>query len=343
MDHLNSLLEEYHKAPEIFQAGRYWKNYEQKIIAEIEKADFNQLRSGAYSIFGTFGFSESVYHYRSNMPIHLKLMKKAVRALFITNKSSLPYSLNLKDIREMAYKNCELQGELAKITPISEIETSTFGNPSDLFEINGKKYTMQFLNFYIRLCFAQRQIGLKGTETIVELGSGSGFQVEVLKKVFPDLTILCFDLPYPLVLCEKYLSKSLGEQNIVESMKTIHWKDLKDVEKGKVHMLGNWQFPLLKEFKFDIFWNAASFGEMEPAIVKNYLSYVLGSCAFVYLLQARNGKESSKNSGVVTPITFNDYANMLQGYTLVKESDAYEAHRRMSQSGGYFQAVWKMG
>lgn len=341
MNNLKSLLEEYYRAPEIFHAGRYWKDYEEKIINEIKKADFNQLRSGVYPVFGTFGFSESVYHYHPNMPIHLKLLKKAIRALFISNKSSLPYSLSLKDIREMAYNNCQAQGELAKIKPISEIEACTFGNPSDIFEINGKKYTMQFLNFYIRLCFAQRQIGLKGKETIVELGSGSGFQIEILKKVFPDLTILCFDLPYPLVLCEQYLSEALGKNNIVKSMETIDWKNLNDLQKGKVHMFGNWKFPLIEKIKFDIFWNAASFGEMEPHIVKNYLGYVLNSCEFVYLLQAKNGKESTHTSGVVTPITFNDYSEMLSNYHLIKESDAFEAHRKMSQSGGYFQAVWK--
>jgi hypothetical protein len=32
---------------------------------------------------------------------------------------------------------------------------------------------------------------------------------------------------------------------------------------------------------------------------------------------------------------------MLIDFTLEIESDAFEAHRRMSQSGGYFQAVWK--
>lgn len=341
MNNLKSLLEEYYKAPEIFQAGRYWKNYEEKIINEIENANINQLRSGDYPIFGTFGFSESVYHYHPDMPFHLSLMKKVIRSLFITNRSLLPYSLSLKDIREMAYNNCLVQGELAKIKSISEIEASTFGNPSDLFEINGKKYTMQFLNFYIRLCFAQRHIEMKGSETIVELGSGSGFQVELLKKVFPDLTILCFDLPFPLVLCEQYLSESLGKQNIVKSTETIDWTDLNDLQKGKVHMFGNWKFPLIKEFKFDIFWNAASFGEMEPTIVKNYLSYVINSGKFIYLLQARNGKESTKTSGVETPITFNDYKDMLSGYQMIKESDAFEAHRKMFQSGGYFQAVWE--
>ena len=342
MENLITLLEEYNKAPEIFQAGRYWKGYEEYIVREIQRADINQLRSGNYPIFGTFGFSESVYHYHPQMPFYLKLIKKTVRTLFITNKATLPYSLRLQDIREMAYKNCLSQGELTNLKPISEIETSTFGNPSDLFEINGKKYTMQFLNFYIRLCFAQKYLKLKGNETIVELGSGSGFQVEVLKKIFPDLTIICFDLPYSLFLCEQYLSKALGDQTIVKSSATINWTDLEGLAKGKVHMLGNWKFPILDKTKFDVFWNAASFGEMEPNIVKNYLSYVIDSCKFVYLLQARNGKESSGKSGVVNPIKFDDYNLMLKDYQLIFETDAFEAHRKMSQSGGYFQAVWEI-
>ncbi|HEY3371455.1 MAG TPA: putative sugar O-methyltransferase [Prolixibacteraceae bacterium] len=342
MQNLDKLIKEYKNAPEIFQAGRYWKAYEDKIASEIKSADIEQLRSGKYPIFGTFGFCESVYNYSINMPLHTKVIKKIIRKLFISNKATLPYSLRLSDIREMAYNHCILQGQLAHAKSISEIETSTFGNPSDLFEMKGKKYTMQFLNFYIRFCFAQQYLNLKGDETIVELGSGSGFQVEILKKIFPNLTILCFDLPAPLYLCEQYLSKALGESQVVKSDRTIDATDLKAVvEKGKVHMFGNWMFPLLKTFPMDVFWNGASFGEMEPEIAKNYLSYIKEHCKSVYLLQARNGKESSKSSGVVTPIKFSDYNAMLDGFQLIKESDAFEANRRMSQSGGYFQAVWQ--
>ncbi len=106
-------------------------------------------------------------------------------------------------------------------------------------------------------------------------------------------------------------------------------------------MFGNWQFPLLKGYEFDIFWNAASFGEMEPHVVMNYLSYVSGKVEWIYLLQARKGKEGSADSGVEKPITFEDYNKMLSGYKLVEDQDAYYAHMRMHQSGGYFQAVWK--
>lgn len=342
MQNLERLLNEYKNAPAIFQAGRYWKAYEDKIAQEIKKADLNQLRSGKYPIFGTFGFTESVYNYTVNMPFHTKLIKKVIRSLFITNKATLPYSLRLSDIREMAYNHCILQGQVAKAKSIAELEASTFGNPSDLFEMRGKNYTMQFLNFYIRFCYAQQYLNLQGDETIVELGSGAGFQVEILKKIYPKLTILCFDLPAPLYLCQEYLSKALGSDQMVTSDKTMDATDLNVVvQKGKVHMFGNWMFPLLSNYKIDIFWNSASFGEMEPEIVKNYLSYIRNNTKYVYLLQARKGKESSKSAGVVNPITFSDYITMLDGFKLVGEADAYEANRRMSQSGGYFQAAWK--
>ena len=66
------------------------------------------------------------------------------------------------------------------------------------------------------------------------------------------------------------------------------------------------------------------------------------SCNIIYLLQARKGKESTSEEGVVTPIKFEDYDSMLQNYKLLDKNDAFQAHRRLSQSGGYFQAVWKL-
>ena len=214
---LIKLIDENNKSPLEFQATRYWKNYEEKIINEIQKLDTSQLRSGKYPYFGTFGFSESVYHYHPYENFLIKLIKQIIRKLFITNRAILPYSISIKDIREMAYKHCLDYGLIANARPISEIETSNWGNPNDYFKISDNHYTMQFLNFYIRYCFINSNIDLKGNEIIVELGSGSGHQVEILKKLYPNLTILCFDLPGPLYLCEEYLKNVLKPSEIVSS------------------------------------------------------------------------------------------------------------------------------
>jgi len=338
LDRLDQLLEAYASAPEIYHAGRYWKNYEDKIYNEIKSADLGELRSGQYPIFGTFGFSEAVYHYPPHIPFWKKTILKGLRSLPSTDKIFMPYNLNLKDIREMAFRHCKLVGRISNATPLENIETSTYGSPNDLFAIDGKNYTLQFLSYYLRYCFIQKERPFRGDEIIVELGSGSGFQIEVLKKMYPDLTILCFDLPSPLFLCEHYLEKVFPSQ-IASATDHMDIDSLQNLEKGKIHMFGNWQFPLLKDFSFDIFWNAASFGEMEPNIVSNYLSFIQSES--IYLLQARKGKESSSTAGVKNKILFEDYNQMLNGYNLLAEADVYQAHRRLSQSGGYFQGLWK--
>jgi hypothetical protein len=98
--------------------------------------------------------------------------------------------------------------------------------------------------------------------------------------------------------------------------------------------------PLLSDLAFDVFWNAASFGEMEPDVVENYLRYVKGNCGWIYLLQARHGKETGGRTHVRQPIAFTDYDRLLSGYALREEHDAWYAHQKATASGGYFEAIW---
>jgi len=334
------LLEKYKAAPIEFQATSYWETYEERIIETIDTMDINQLRSGIYPILSTFGFNDVVHLYHPNMSFWKTLILKFIHKYIIKDRPILPYGININNIQEMAFHHCELVAKLSHSTMPNEIEVSTYGNPQDLFRIKDHSYTMAFLSYYIRYCFANKYMILTGNETIVELGSGSGYQIEVLKKIHPNLTILCFDLPAQLFLCQEYLSNAI-EHNIVGSDETENWNDLSGIKKGSVHFMGNWQIPLLKKFKFDIFWNAASFGEMEPNIVENYLSYIKGNAKWIYLLQARNGKETGGKNRVENPIDFELYDKLLSGYSLHKDQDAWLANSKLSQSGGYFEGIWK--
>ena len=170
---LENLLQAYRAAPEEFQATSYWEAYEEEILATIEALDPDKMRSGRYKILSTFGFNDTVYSWQGKS----SAIGRAALGMFTVMLSNIrdiaPYKVRVTDIRELAYRHCELMGELAGAKPIDSIEVSTFGGPSDLFEIAGKKYSMPFLNFYLRYCFAQRVISMAGDECIVELGSGS--------------------------------------------------------------------------------------------------------------------------------------------------------------------------
>ncbi|MDX9858510.1 MAG: putative sugar O-methyltransferase [candidate division Zixibacteria bacterium] len=337
---LSPLVDAYRRAPEEFHATRYWQTYEQQILDELRRIDITRIRSGEYPILGTFGFGDTVYVYHPHEAVWRRAVKKFVHRYVLKDRGILPYRLDLRSLQRMAYHQCELVGELSSAKPVSELEMSTFGGPADQFEIDGRAYSVQFLNFYVRYCFAHRYIRFTGKETVVELGSGSGTQIEVLKRLYPDLTILCFDMPAQLFLCEQYLSNAL-DSRIVSSRETIDWNDLSKVRPGHIHFLGNWQFPLLERLEYDCFWNAASFGEMEPAIVSNYLHYAMPGAKWVYLMQARHGKETRAKARVEQSTRFDDYDRFLAGFDLVESHDAWTSLGPLSQSGSYFEAIWK--
>lgn len=336
------LMEDYRAAPNEFQATSYWAAYEGKLLEEIGSLDLTRLRSGKAQILETFGFNDITYKYQSKKFFLERWLLQALTKTFGSLREILPYGIKLKDIREMAVHHCQIVGELASARPIGELSASEFGMPADLFEYAGQKYTMPFLNNYVRYCFAKKYVPLTGQEVFVELGSGSGYQVEILKKIHPEMTVLCFDLPAQVFLCEEYLRSIFGEDAVVSTDETSRWSSLTNVQPGKIHFFGNWKWPLLRGYSFDLFWNAASFGEMEPEVVRNYLSYIKDSVDYVYLLQARHGKETSGKASVVQKVTtFSDYQDILGGFRLLAEQDAWHAHKRMSGSGGYFQACWK--
>lgn len=336
------LMKDYRCAPQEFHATSYWAAYESKLLQEVSSLDFSRLRSGKAQILETFGFADITYKYQSKKFFLERWLLQALTKTFGNLRELLPYGIRLKDIREMAVHHCEIVGELAHARPIGELSVSEFGKPADLFEYAGQKYTMPFLNNYVRYCFAKKYVPLTGREVFVELGSGSGYQVEVLKKIHPDMTVLCFDLPAQIFLCEEYLRDVFGEEAVVSANETSGWSSMAEVKPGKIHFFGNWKWPLLSGCQFDLFWNAASFGEMEPDVVRNYLSYINDSVDYVYLLQARHGKETTgKDSVVQKATTFGDYQEMLKGFRLLAEQDAWHAHKRLSGSGGYFQACWK--
>ena len=108
LEFFERLYDIYKNAPEIYQATSYWREYEAPIIEDIRKFDINQIRSGKYHSFNTFGFNERVYTYPPGISKLKKLFLKLLHNHIIGDKHILPYSINIDDVREMAFRHCEL-------------------------------------------------------------------------------------------------------------------------------------------------------------------------------------------------------------------------------------------
>ncbi len=345
---LDALRADYRAAPSHFHATRYWESYEESIAHEVARLDPAQIDSGLYPYLATFGFGTVPYarrrrsrSFKAGRLALDKLLDAANRIAADTKAGFIPYGLKLDDLYALALAKAELAALRSGARPPSTLEAPAVGAPQDAFEVDGRRLSVSYLDYYLRYCFVHGAVGgLRGDEVIVEIGSGSGKQAAVLKQLLPDATILCFDLPLQLFLAYHY-TRSFMPGQVVGPDETRGWTDLSGLRRGKIHFFGNWQMPLASGLRFDLFWNAASFGEMEPAVVQRYLSYVSGA-EWIYLMQARHGKETGRRrGGVEQPQTFDDYCRYLPGYVLQQERLAQGALKPYRETGGYFEAVWR--
>jgi putative sugar O-methyltransferase len=184
------------------------------------------------------------------------------------------------------------------------------------FDFRGRFYTTSWLNYYLRYVYVARFINLS-QKIIIEIGPGSGKQAHLLKLAHPDCTIVVFDIPPQSYVANQYLSAVLGDDCIGYD-KTREFRSSADFTAGKVHVLCNWQIEIIREFSFDLLWNAASFQEMEPDIVRHYLKACSGA-SNVYLMEAMTGQTVAPNAGehgVLKATTMETYRSALKKYEL---------------------------
>ena len=209
--------------------------------------------------------------------------------------------------------------------------------------MDGKNYTTAVMYYYLRYAYNCRYFDFDGGKTIVELGGGSGKQAEVVKKLHPTVTYLLMDIPPQLYVCEQYL-KTAFPDGVVSYRETRQWTNLNELRPGYVHILPNWKLPLISSSNIDLFWNAASFQEMEPEVVENYLKLVGNSTAAIYLQQNMTGKEVASSpgaAGVRKQTTLRDYAANLREFRCEDLSPCLVPPLMQGYLRGYSDSFWR--
>ena len=217
---------------------------------------------------------------------------------------------------------------------IDELLPSRVGNP-ECFEVdNGGFFTLSWLNFYCRYAYVSKFMTLSN-QIIVEIGSGSGKQAEMLKKAHPDLTILLFDLPTQLYVCNQYLSKVFeGTNYIADYHVGRNVNNFSEIKHGKINILPHWKSSILYNAEFDLLWNAASFQEMAKPTALAYFK-VVNKAKNLYLMhniKYAGMKEFPGERGVISDKYLKDF----------KEIDRNIAHLAYTPKNWiYFDSFWR--
>ncbi|MCB1111222.1 MAG: putative sugar O-methyltransferase [Chlamydiales bacterium] len=341
---LELMLRDMDKAPSLYQPTQYWRYYLDHIVNYLRHDGLRHFRRESQGILSTFGATD-LHPVRGCSP-YAKIEEDdaalgAVIDFFkiVAEFSSLPllpYGLSMDDLNETAYRISELEGKVSGAKSLKDVEASLAGDPEFYFTIDGRKYTPAFLYYYWRYCYCCRHCNFDQVDAIVELGSGAGKQVEVIKKLHPHLTIYLLDIAPQLYICSQYL-KAIFPGDVVD------YREHADV-KGKIHIRGSWQIEQIAPKGNVLFWSAASFGEMEPPVVENYLAVARRWSDDIYLMQCMKGKElaTATTRGVQQQTRFEHYQQSLRDqYNLVDRSPAYAPLKLLRDSGGYEDTFWK--
>jgi putative sugar O-methyltransferase len=250
------------------------------------------------------------------------------------------YDCTIDDLKFTAYSLARLYGEKTGARPIDALNCSLAGNPEDVVTVDGRTYTFRTLYYYMRYAYCCQFTDFDKLKVIVELGSGSGKQLEVIRKLHPAINYLIFDIPPQLYVCEQYL-KNVFPGSVVSYQltreKTYRWQP----SPGSIAVFGSWQFPLIRDLKVDLFWNAVSFQEMEPEVVANYLQYVDSNAGSVYLQQKMGGKEVAGRPGmlgVLKQTKLSDYERGLAHFRLL---DLSECLRPLGTLAEHQDSFWR--
>jgi putative sugar O-methyltransferase len=339
-DLLDEMVADQRAADPVFQTTRYWARYEHEYLPYLKRNGLRDFRSGMSSdggaTFFAFGATDAFpenrrarsllgrFLGRPGPPPDLSVAAEAARA----------------PARAAAYAHAEAYGRDRSAAPLSALSASLVGNPVNRWQVDGRWLTRLTLYYYMRYAYVSGHVSWTGSETIVELGSGSGIQCEVLAKLHPGMTLLLFDIPPQLYVAHQYLSAVFGDR-VVPYREAKGITEPSKVQKGRIHILPNWRFDLVRDLAADLFWSAATFGEMEPNVVLNYLSQARVSTQSAYLMQVMKGRSRGWvpwRHGVRRPTVFAHYVQGLDGFSCIDRKPALLPGGKLMP--GYDDSFW---
>jgi putative sugar O-methyltransferase len=338
------MLQDRRSVLDLYKPSNYWLNYEKLLLPELRREGLRDFRRRKNSVLTSFGATDLTPASLSIFSLPIWPMP-GIRVKVYHRLSYCYNRLAYRSIHKSRYNAAKEYGNSNGAQSIHGLEASTVGSPEDVFSINGKLYTTSLLDSYVHYAYCCKYLDFNTIDTIMEIGAGAGKQIEVIKKLHPDITFYVFEIPPQLYVCEQYLS-ALFPDSVISYRQTRTMKEVPEEQAGKIFIFGNWKISQLAGITYDLFWNSASFQEMEPNIVTNYLGYVNQQTKkYAYLFEMMEGQQratSEGSQGVLEPTTFEHYKVGLKDFELQDKSKGVVSKESRDYSSSFWRRKTRM-
>ena len=321
---LTSAREDMRAQSELYQPTVFWDEASSQIVAEICAHGVESFRS----LSAPLGFFVPTYGIPGNGFSKEQvdaLLNCFRRDLLGAKKCELALSQFLSgEMSALADYRTLLAADDSRTKPYLHLfSESTVGSPVEHFEFDGRCFSRSSLNYLLGLALLKKHLDGDIPRTVLEVGGGFGTLGEVLSASgIENLRYIDIDIPPTSAIAQYYLTEVLGRESVATHAQTRDRKSITIASLPQAAVLCSWQIEQLIG-EVDLFVNFISFQEMEPHIVRNYLTHVarLGA-RWVLLRNLREGKEVRKGGwvGVDSPIRSDDYFKMLPDYELVERN-----------------------
>jgi len=275
---LKKMLDDQDRCNDLYKPTNYWAFYEKKFLPELRRHGLRDFRRRRASVLSSFGATDLRIKAEIEFQPRIRGRNKLTKYLSVLfNK--LPFvalaasGIDLNDVTLYFYWRVKAKFDALGMD-LDRCPTSRFGNPEDLLEVNGRPWSRQHLQYCAMFADAAKHINFSSERsTICELGPGMGRNIEIMAHLLPDATFLVFDIAPQLYVSNLYLQTVFGTR-VIPYGEAVSLKPEAEQAKGRIIILPSWKMPEWSSFKIDVFWNSASFQEMEPGVVLNYLRLV---------------------------------------------------------------------
>ena len=279
---LDLMLEDQGRQPGIYGPGPYWQGYSERITEAIRKQGLSNFRSN--SALGK-GYADSVtldpadlWHSQSwrshllkrfvNIPlIKEKLLGRYLHLIEVTFKQ-------MEEYRNFYY-DTKYGDWLDHIVNAYGLPDTHVGSPQDVLVIRGTRVSRIYLQQLIRIHNYSQKTDFNASKVVWEIGGGFGATAHLLLHMFPNIRkYLYLDIPPMLYVATQYLKHSFPSAVLdYRATRDLSSISFSDDDRREIICICPWQITRV-EAKVDLFWNSASFQEMEINTLGNYADHV---------------------------------------------------------------------
>jgi hypothetical protein len=278
---LDLMMEDQEKQPGIYRPGPYWERYQTEIAGAIRRYGLRGFRSRP-AISKPFADGNENPEWRWTGATGL--LKRLARPLMSDYAAAY---------RKSSYWRDHWEGKFYSTLGLdTDIETLREGGRA--LSINGTPTAEIYILAQLRV----RHFSIGKVRSLFEIGGGFGALPHLMAAKHGTTQIIYLDIPPILYVGTQYL-RSFYPDWVVDYRDTRNDTTIRfQGDAPQILCLAPWQIDRL-DAHVEMFWNAASFSEMTPEIVRNYAAKVSADRVCLTLTSPEGSQRNASDMDVL--------------------------------------------